>query len=292
MAHKTSKKKSLFSLFLALLVALLAVLFGWEPVSELILTPPEGSSFLIRFLDVGQADAAYIECDGERMLIDGGNAEDSDLIYSFLEQQRVSHLDYIICSHAHEDHVGGLAGALVNTSVDTAFAPVTSYDSRAFESFVKYLASQEVSITVPTPGDSFSLGSAQVTVLGPIFETENTNNTSIVLRIVYGETSFLFTGDAEIGAEEDLLLSGCALRSTVLKVGHHGSDTSSSRDFLNRVSPQYAVISVGKNNSYDHPSQEVLSRLKKLGCTIYRTDTSGDIFCSSDGVNVYFQTEK
>lgn len=250
---------------------------------------PPDPSFEVHFIDVGQADAALVLCDGQAMLIDGGNASDSSLIYSYLKKLSVDHLDYMVCTHAHEDHLGGLAGALNYAKVDTALCPVTEYDSRAFESFVKYLDKQDVSITVPTAGDSFSLGSAEVQVLGPLtVEEDEPNNTSIVLRISYGETSFLFTGDAEREEEQELLDAGYDLQSTVLKVGHHGSDSSTSYPFLREVMPAYAVISVGEDNSYGHPAEDTLSRLRDADVKVYRTDMQGDIICTSDGKEVAF----
>lgn len=251
------------------------------------------SSFTIHFIDVGQADAALVLCDDSAMLIDGGNAADSDLIYSYLKKHDVDHLDYIVCTHAHEDHVGGLAGALNYASVDTALCPVTSYDSKAFKSFVKYLKKQDVEITVPEAGNTYSLGSSEFEILGPINDDGNgENNSSIVIRIVYKNTSFLFTGDAELEEEEDIIDEQYTLESTLLKVAHHGSETSTSYGFLNEVLPEYAVISVGKNNSYGHPSEDVLSRLRDADATVYRTDMQGDIICTSDGESLSFSVEK
>lgn len=246
------------------------------------------SSFFVHFIDVGQADAALILCSGKTMLIDGGNKDDSNLIYAYLQKLNITHLDYVVCTHAHEDHVGGLAGALTAATVGTVFAPVTDYDSKAFRDFAQKTAERGREITVPKAGDVFNLGDSTVTVLGPRKSYSDTNNTSIVLRVVYGGTSFLFTGDMESDAEIDLLESGVMLRSTVLKVGHHGSSTSTSYRFLREVAPKYAVISVGKDNQYDHPNEEVLSRLRDADVILYRTDMQGDVVCVSDGTTVSF----
>ena len=255
-------------------------------------TPPTNSSFEIHFIDVGQADAALVLCDGKAMLIDGGNAEDSNLLYSYLKKNNISHLDYVIGTHAHEDHIGGLAGALNYASVGTAYCPVKSYDTKAFGNFVSALSKHGVSITVPSKGNSFTLGSATCTILAVNTDNSDPNNTSIVLRIVYGETSFMFTGDAERVVEQAILDGSANIKSTVLKVGHHGSESSTSYVWLREVMPQYAVISVGKGNSYGHPTEEVLSRLRDADVKTFRTDLQGDIVCVSDGKNVTFTVDK
>ena len=251
-----------------------------------------GGELTVYFLDVGQADAAVLLCDGAVMMIDGGNSADSDFIYAWLKQHDIDHIDTMVCTHAHEDHVGGLSGALNYASVDAAYAPVQEAQTRVFESFVYYLDQQEVSITVPEAGDTFDLGSAQVEILGPVEEYSDTNDTSLVLRVTYGQTSFLFTGDMETTAEEDLLDAYWDLSANVLKVAHHGSDTSSGMEFLQAVDPDYAVISVGADNDYGHPSPEVLERLDGLGLPVYRTDELGTICCVSDGETVNFAFEK
>ncbi len=286
--RRRGRRKLLIPLFVSIFVFLSTF---FVDTSVLLPEPvPEGSSLQVHFIDVGQADCSLVLCDGDAMLIDGGNVADSDLVYAYLKEEGVKELDYIVCTHAHEDHVGGLAGALNYASASTALCPVEEYDSNAFRDFISYLG--DTPITVPNPGDTYDLGSATFTILGPIADSDEPNNTSIVLRLEYGDTSFLFTGDAEYSEEQDIIESGAILESTVLKVGHHGSDTSSSYVFLREVMPEYAVISVGAGNSYGHPSESVLSRLNDLGAVTYRTDMQGTIICESDGNSVLFQVSK
>lgn len=292
---KTRKKvttKQRYRIILAAVLAL-ASLFT-SPAAQQIISPttvPDGSSFSIQFIDVGQADAALVQCDGHYMLIDGGNRDDSNLIYSVLERNKIDNLDIVVGTHAHEDHIGGLPGAFQYASANLTLSPVTDYDSATFENFAKYAGEKGGGLVVPKVGDTYSLGSARVVVLG-LNSTDDTNDTSIVLKIQYGQTSFLFTGDAERTAEQVILDSGADLSATVLKVGHHGSDTSSCYQFLREVDAQYAVISCGVDNSYGHPHDEVLSRLKDAGVTLFRTDLQGDIFCTSDGESISFSVSK
>lgn len=257
------------------------------PVSN----PGPDSTFSIHFIDVGQADAALIQCDGHSMLIDGGNREDSDLMYSVLKNAGVTHLDLVVGTHEHEDHIGGLAGALNCADSDSVLCSTTDYDTKAFANFKKYAEERGGGLQIPSIGDTYALGAAQVQILG-INSAAVGNNASIVLKIWYGETSFLFTGDLEREGEAVLLDSGYDLSATVLKVGHHGSDDSTSYPFLREVMPSYAVISVGEGNDYGHPHDGALSRLRDAGATVYRTDLHGDIFCVSDGKTVTFTTEQ
>lgn len=262
---------------------------GTTSTSSVVL--PEGSSFEVHFLDVGQADSALVLCDGEAMIIDGGNSEDSSFVYSYLKNLGIDHLDVVVSTHAHEDHVGGLSGALSYATPDVVYSPVTSYSSRAFEKFAEKVDGHGAELTIPSPGDTFMLGSAECTIIGPISESDDPNNTSIVLRIVYGETSFLFTGDAETVEENEILDAGYTVDCDVLKVGHHGSETSTGYRWLREASPSYAVISVGEGNSYGHPHESTMSRLRDADVTVYRTDMQGTIICYSDGYNVSFEVE-
>ena len=252
----------------------------------------QAGTLTVTWLDVGQGDAAVIQCGGQAMLIDGGKPEKSSYIYAWLQQHGLSYLDVIVATHVDADHIGGLSGALNYASVGTAYCPVTTGTTETFQSFVKYLAQRGKQITVPTAGETFALGGAQVQILGPLHRAEDSNDNSIVLKVSFGATSFLFTGDAERAEEQDLLNAGVNLQSTVLKVGHHGSDTSTSYPFLRAVAPQYAVISVGAGNSYGHPTEAVLSRLRDAGVTTFRTDMQGEITAVSDGQTINFSTAK
>lgn len=253
---------------------------------------PPDSEFYVMFIDVGQADSALVMCDGEYMLIDGGNVADSSKIYSVLNAKNVSVLKYVIGTHAHEDHIGGLAGALNACKVENVFCPVNEYGSKAFNNFKKAAEAQGKELTAPDVGAVYTLGSAVFTVLAPCEAYDDANNTSIVIRLVYGETSFLFAGDAERESEQAMLETGAELSSTLLKVGHHGSSSSTSYAFLREVLPEYAVISVGAGNDYGHPHDEIISKLNDAGVTVLRTDELGDIICKSNGKKLSFENAK
>lgn len=282
----------LFSLLIALILTLprcsVDIVLGPPPQTELPL-PDSGERLSVYFLDVGQADCALLECGGEYMIIDGGNRDDSRMVVSFLQQQGVQTLEAVVCSHAHEDHVGGLPAVLAVFPTGAVYAPTTSYASDVFDDFLHYADQQKLDVTVPQPGDSFSLGDARVTVLGPVQSYAGTNNTSLVLRVDFEQTSFLFTGDMELRAESDMLDYWAGRTDwdvDVLKVGHHGSDTSSSYRFVYALDPEYAIISVGEDNTYGHPSESVVSRFRDAGVPMFRTDHLGTVTVTSDGEEI------
>lgn len=257
--------------------------------------PPEASSFSAVFLDVGQGDAALLQCDGKYMLIDGGVPEESQKIYTVLKNKGITHLDYIVCTHAHSDHAGGLAGALQIASCDLALANVTSSDNAAFTKFVSQLEKHSVPLTVPSAGQVFSFGSAVFKVLGPtdMEPSMDENDKSLVLRFDYGNTSFLFAGDAEQEEQQLLMYNDYEdLKVNVLKAAHHGSSNGASYAWIKAVQPQITVISCGRNNDYGHPHAETLDLLKQYGSTLFRTDLQGDIVVTSDGTTVSAQVSK
>lgn len=248
------------------------------------------SSFTIRYLDVGQGDATLLECDGHYMLIDGGNNKSSDIIYTVLKNNNVESVDMVFASHADEDHVGGLAGAYKASGVKHTFCPVSTSDTHAFADFKKAVEEDGHQIEVPQVGKTYSLGSAVINILG--VNAGKDNNSSIVLKVTYGNTEFLFTGDAEKDAEQKLLDAGADLKANMIKIAHHGSKDSTSEIFLKTVDPQFAIISAGKDNLYYHPTQVVLDELKENNIAVYRTDLQGDIVCKSDGKKISIATEK
>ncbi len=247
------------------------------------------SLFTVHFIDVGQADSALLAFDGKYILIDGGNVEDSSLVVSYLQRQGVEELEAVICSHAHEDHVGGLPGVLAVFPTKAVYAPTRTYSSNCFDDFLYYTDQQRLEVTIPSPGDTISFGDVTLQVLGPVKSYADTNDTSLVILATYGSTRFLFTGDMEQKAEGDMLDywgENFDWRADVLKVGHHGSETSTGYRFLREVMPTYGIISVGKGNTYGHPDEAPLSRLEQAGVQIFRTDKLGSIITSSNGTVV------
>ena len=252
---------------------------------------PADETLTVRFLDVGQGDSILLACGDETMLIDGGPVEEGQFLVSRLNRLDVTGLTYVVNTHPDEDHCGGLAAVLAKYPAEHVYSSVTEYTTKVFSNVVKYADEQGHPVEVPQTGDSWTLGSASVQVIGPVQTYSDPNNGSLVLRVDYGGTSFLFTGDMEQNAEADLMDSGANVRADVLKVGHHGSPTSSSEAFLEAVAPSIAVISVGKDNDYGHPGADVLARLEALGTTIYRTDTQGEIIITSDGQTLTVTTD-
>ena len=266
------------------------VLPGTEPVADQTTTPPASETLLVHYLDVGQADCILVEYGDYHLLIDGGNREDSQMVVAYLEQQGVTELDAVVCTHAHEDHVGSLPGVLAVYPTAAVYAPTKTYSSNIYDKFLYYTDQQGLEITIPNPGDMLPAPEGlELTVLGPTKTYAETNDTSIVILASFGETSFLFTGDMEVEAENDMLDywgDQVDWNVDVLKVGHHGSDTSSCYRFVYMTDPEYAIIPVGEGNSYQHPNEPILARYRDAGIPVFRTDRLGTILATSDGKEI------
>jgi competence protein ComEC len=243
----------------------------------------------VHFIDVGQADSILVQQGNSNMLIDAGNNEDAQTIKSYLDRQGVKSLDVVVGTHAHEDHIGSLDYIINSFKVGKVYFPKQTATTKTFQDFVNTVKSKGLQLTAPTVGSTFSIGDATAVILAPNGTGyEDANDYSIVIKLTYGNTSFLLTGDAEAVSENQMLSKGLNLSSTVLKVGHHGSRSSTSPSFLNKVNPKFAVISVGKGNSYGHPTQDVMDRLRAKNIPVYRTDENGTVVATSNGSSVSF----
>ncbi len=242
----------------------------------------------VSFIDVGQGDCELIQFGGVNVLIDGGEAATADFVVSELKSKGVEKLDIYIISHPHSDHMGAASKIIdsfvVERFVTTDFSEMNTPTSPIYESMLDSLEKQTASefITVKA-GDTFEAGELSFFVVSPSEETTDYNNMSIVLRVDYKNTRFLFTGDAEEEIEKEIIANGYDIKADVLKIGHHGSSTSTCAEFLKAVSPEYAVISCGADNSYGHPHKETTDLLKRCNITYYRTDESGTVTIYSDG---------
>lgn len=248
---------------------------------------PEGR-LSAAFFDVGQGDCILISTGGHAMLIDAGNPGQDELILGYLADYGVAKLDYLVATHPHADHIGSMAAVVyAMAEIGTVLMPEAVATTATFEKLLTALEERDLTVIVPRAGATYQLGEATVEVLAPGGEDySELNDYSLVLRVSFGQAVFLFTGDAEEVSEAEQLHSGFDLRADVLKLGHHGSSSSSTAKYLAVVSPRYAVISCGRDNSYGHPHHEVLERLQESGIAPYRTDELGTVLFTTDGETI------
>ena len=293
-----TKLKNIRILIISILCAISLLLGGctdsspsFSPDKGSSITAPSGYGLAVHFIDVGQGDSILAESDGHYMLIDAGENDQAGTVISYLKAQGVTKLDYVIGTHPHSDHIGGLDKVIDTFPVDKVILPPVEHTTKTFEDVLDSIASRGLKITKPAPGDSYDLGNASFTILSPVKDYGNDlNNWSVGVRLTYGDNSFVMCGDAENQAEEDIIKNGAVLKADVLKAGHHGSSTSTSDAFLKKVSPSWVVIQCGKGNSYGHPHKETMEKLKKAGCQVLRTDEEGTITAFSDGKTITWST--
>ncbi|MCM1330014.1 MAG: MBL fold metallo-hydrolase [Ruminococcus sp.] len=310
---KTARKSSGTSPVLTAILIVLCFIFLYSAYLELGTdSVPEAAvnSFIqkdadleIHFIDVGQGDCSLIMWEGAAMLIDCGEREQAETVLKYLKKQGVKKLDYIVATHPHSDHIGGMGDIISAVEVEKVIAPRVTDDmtptTKTYERFLKALSDKALRLTAAKPGTTYTLGTSaegktppKFEIIAPVDDYDDLNNYSVVIRLTYGGTSYLFTGDAEKQAESDILKSGAELNSDVLKVGHHGSSTSTSEDFYNEVSPKICIIQCGSDNSYGHPHKETMETIENSGAKVYRNDTDGTVIVYSDGDEIFVKTEK
>ena len=249
----------------------------------------------VHFLNVGKADCAYIKCEDKNILIDAADKDFSDTVVEYLKRLNVEKFDLVAISHPHRDHIGQMDKVIETFKIDKFIEPKVPKNimptSVTYENMLTALNKHSVNLKTAKANEKFKIGNLKFEILGPISAGKSLNNNSLVLKITYKNISFLFTGDAEQPEESAIINAGFNLKSTVLKVAHHGSNTSSTYKFLGKVSPKYAVISVGPDRS-NLPKEKTLKRLNKFCDKIYRTDMNGTVIFLTDGEKIEVKTEK
>lgn len=246
----------------------------------------------VHFMDVGEGDSTLIESQGHFLLMDGGDRDHSSFVVAYLKKQGVSTLDYVIASHFDDDHISGIVGALHVFTVSAMLEPGYTGTTSIYQSLKNIETQKGIVPIVPNVGDNYSMGNISFTVAGPINYThDEENDNSLCVLVTCGNNRFLFTGDAQETSEKEICGTGISLSADVLEAGHHGSRTSNSGELLNAVSPEYMVLSCGKDNSYGLPDQDVIERIRDKGISLFRTDEQGTILAVSDGTNITWSTE-
>lgn len=273
---------------------------SWGDISKMLkinsgIVAKDGN-FYVHYIDVGQADCELMTCGDDVVMIDAGETDSYNTIDSYLKINNVSHIDYLILTHAHADHIGSADDIINNYDVGnvimTRLTEENTPTSDVYANLLNALSNSDAKVYAAKPGDVYELENFSFEILGPVKDYKELNNTSVVVKATFGNTKFLFEGDAEAKSEKDILAAGYDVSADVIKLGHHGSRTSSDLDYLRAVNPQAAVISCGVNNSYKHPHPETIAKLDSLSIPYYRTDVRGNIVVECDGNSFTFNCER
>lgn len=298
------QKKKLIKYALTVLAAAVCLVVGvvgdWDKIGDdLGLSQPSVTAegeLEVHFIDVGNADCILVRQEDKTMLIDAGERKSKTVVQQYLQTYGVEKFDLVIATHPHADHIGGMAYILENYPVerfvmsymDEEHTPTTA----SYENMLEALIEKNIPVDEADPGAVYELGTARLQILAPYEPDADANNISVVTRLTFGDKAFLFTGDAETSVEKQLISGDYSLKADVLKLGHHGSNTSNSTAFLRQVAPDFAVITCGENNEYGHPQQEVIDRLTRQEMTVYRADVDGHIVFTTDGATLSVSTRK
>lgn len=297
MATKRQKQAVIKRLLMPIFIIIAALLY--RPVSELFggsdsihTASTDGSQLVVSYIDVGQGDATLITKGKFHMLIDAGNNNKGDAVVEYLQSAGVTKLDVLVGTHPDSDHIGGLDDVIHNIPVDTVYMPNAEKETKTYKDVVKALKSKKLSAQMPSIGREYTYDqNVVIRFLSPDRSFQDANDNSLVVQLAYGKNRFLFMGDAEEKAEKEILKKGYDLECDVLKLGHHGSYTATSQEFLKKADPTYGIISCGRGNSYGHPHAETLAKLEDEDVQVYRTDTMGTIRAVSDGQTVTLSTK-
>lgn len=285
------QKKQWFRFLLMVAFAMLLMTGCQEEAKTTSSQEVAGDEIKIHFIDVGQGDSILVQSAGETLLIDAGENNMGDRVVAYLDSLGITTLNYVIGTHPHSDHIGGLDVVINEFQVEKVILPMVEHSTKTYEDVLLAIQEKGLKITKPVVGTEYSVGDATFQIIAPNSEEySDLNDYSVGIRLVYGKTSYVFAGDADQVSEEEMCSNGLDISADVLKLNHHGSSFSNNKEFIDAVSPTYAVISVGEGNSYGHPHKEVLEDMQQRGIEVYRTDLLGTIVITSDGDEITFQT--
>ncbi len=274
--------------YIASIIITIAILIGGIYQTPTTSLAADTDKMEVHFIDVGQGDATLIKCGEHAMLIDAGDDSKGTAVQNYLKKQKVEKLDYLVLTHPDSDHIGGAPTIITKFEIKKVFVSNYEKDNKSYQKLIQALDDKDVNYLTPRVGWRYYLGTALITILAPNKEYDNPNDASVSLIIKNGDNKFLFSGDAGEDAEKDILDNDIDISADVYHVAHHGSKTSTSKEFFKAINPDYAVISCAEGNSYGHPHAETLNTLRTNGVKVYRTDEAGSIVATADGKQITF----